>query len=223
MKRLGLILSLALLWPVAAMAQAVQQSGAASAFHTLSWLQSGYVVDGGASGSPAVNALGMFEGATCPLGISSQTAPGVSLGPYGLITFCQTTSAATITVAGVNGNANPPLVFNVGGVNGWTLDANAHVESGGSAPSCGTGCASVAGTDSAFDVTGGSSRTTIAVAFAAAWPTGPSLGGGPICAVTAENAAAASGGVVRESTTTAAITLTMSSESAAEYQVRCSE
>lgn len=210
--------------PVPACAQgSIQQAAAVTQFHVPYWYSNGVVADGGLPGSPFVSALGLFNGSACPLGVSSQTGPGAWTTAYAQLSLCQTAAAATISSAGINGSPTPPFTINLGGLTVWTVDPSAHMESGGMVPSCGTGCAAVAGTDSFFDVTGGSSVTSIAVSFAAAWPTGASAGAGPLCAVTAENAAAVSGGVVRISTSTTAVTLTLGSESGARYQVHCGE
>lgn len=201
----------------------VVQSGPIVQFHPATWQQNGVVSDGGNASSPFLSAVGLFDGPSCPVSVSSQPGPGVSSTALSLLTLCQTSTAGTLAVAGLNGQANPTMFLNVGGVNVLALDPNAHMETGGSAPSCRVGCSAVAGTDSFFDVTGGSSVTSIAVNFAASWPTGVSAGGGPICSVTAENAAAVSGGVVSVATTTSAMTLTMGSETGARYQVHCGE
>lgn len=97
-------------------AQAVKQSGAVVPFHDASWYSNGVIGDGGTPQSPFHNALGLFGGANCPLGVSSQTEPGASTSQYGLLTICQTKTATTFTVAGVNGLATPSVFFNIGGV-----------------------------------------------------------------------------------------------------------
>lgn len=99
-----------------ALAQAVQQSGPVTGFHVPAWASNGYVMDGGSVDAPAVNNIGIFGGANCPLGISSQTGPGVATTPYGLFTVCQSATATTLNISGVNGNATPTLHFVIGGV-----------------------------------------------------------------------------------------------------------
>lgn len=125
----------ALALPVAACAQgAVQQSGAITAYHAPYWFSNGVVGDGGYPTKPFLNALGLFNGSNCPLGVSSQTGPGVSTSPYSLFTLCQTNTTSTLTFAGVNGQANPAVYFNIGGVNyGFPGPGNGDVDGPASA------------------------------------------------------------------------------------------
>lgn len=97
-------------------AQAVQQIGAIVPYHPMVGYQNGYIADGGNTDSPFVNALGVFNGQNCPVGISSQTSPGVSTTPYSLLSICQTGATTTFKVQGINGQATPNVVFNIGGV-----------------------------------------------------------------------------------------------------------
>jgi hypothetical protein len=91
------------------------QSGAVTAFHTATWFQNGVVADGGSPATPYLSSIGLFGGSSCPFGISSQTGPGPSLTAGGLFTICQTPTATTFTIAGVNGGSTPSVFFNVGG------------------------------------------------------------------------------------------------------------
>ena len=107
-----------LLAPIAACAQGtIQQTGAVTQFHLPYWSGNGVVSDAGTSSVPFVNAFGMFNGANCPFGISSQTGPGVTTAPFSLFSICQTNGTTTFYFTGQNGQANPNVVFNVGGVN----------------------------------------------------------------------------------------------------------
>lgn len=117
---LGLALSFAMALCAAApvLAQGVvQQSGPIVAFHAPAWYRNGVLGDGGGVSTPYLSALGLFGGSTCPLGVSSQTGPGSSTSPHSQFTICQTNAATTFTFAGVNGQPNPAVYFNVGGVN----------------------------------------------------------------------------------------------------------
>jgi hypothetical protein len=69
--------------------------------------------------------------------------------------------------AGGSGTAQNALVT------GLTLDSTIHLRSGGSAPTCGTGCASVTGTDTAMVVTSGTAVTSFAVNFNKTWAAAP--------------------------------------------------
>jgi hypothetical protein len=96
---------------------AVVQSGPVTPFHSSAWSSNGVVGDGGSPQTPFLSSLGLFNGSNCPFGISSQTGPGVSTSPYALFTICQTPTTSTLVFAGVNGQANPSVFFNIGGVN----------------------------------------------------------------------------------------------------------
>lgn len=107
-----------LLTPIAACAQGtIQQTGAVTQFHVPYWSGNGVQSDGGTPAVPFVNALGIFNGSTCPFGVSSQTGPGATTSPFSLFSICQTNSTTTLYFTGQNGQANPNVVFNVGGVN----------------------------------------------------------------------------------------------------------
>ena len=112
----ALVAALALVAAPAVRAQAIQQSGAVVPFHAPVFFQNGVVGDGGTPQSPFVQALGIFGGANCPLGVSSQTGPGQSTTPAGLFTVCQTLTTTTLVIAGVNGASTPTFFVNIGGV-----------------------------------------------------------------------------------------------------------
>lgn len=115
MKRL-LPLLLALCIAPAALAQgSVQQSGPVTPFHAPAWLSNGYLMDGGSPSAPFVNALGLFGGSACPLGVSSQPSAGLSTSQYSLFTVCQTGAATTFKFYGINGQATPNVYFDIGG------------------------------------------------------------------------------------------------------------
>ncbi len=94
----------------------IQQSGPATPFHVPAWYSNGYVMDGGGLQSPYINSLSMFAGANCPFGVSSQTSPGVSTSLYSQFSICQTDATTTLSFQGVNGQAAPNVVFDIGGV-----------------------------------------------------------------------------------------------------------
>lgn len=93
---------------------AVQQSGPVIPFHPAAWYSNGVVGDGGNTTTPFISSLGMFNGANCPFGISSQTGPGATSAPYSQFSVCQTDTTTTLNVLGI-GQATPNLVFNIGG------------------------------------------------------------------------------------------------------------
>lgn len=95
----------------------IQQSGPIVPFHGPAWYGNGVVGDGGAPSSPFLSALGLFNGPNCPVGVSSQTGPGVSTAPHSLFSICQTDAATTFNFSGVNGQAAPSVIFDIGGVN----------------------------------------------------------------------------------------------------------
>jgi hypothetical protein len=100
-----------------AMAQgSVQQAGPIVPYHPPAFYANGVIGDGGNNTSPFLSATALFGGTSCPLSVSSQTGPGVSVAQYGLLTVCQTNTATTFTVIGVNGLATPGVFFNIGGV-----------------------------------------------------------------------------------------------------------
>jgi hypothetical protein len=88
---------------------AVLQSGPVTQYHPGSWQQNGILQDGGTTGAPFLNSLGLFGGPSCPFGISSQTTAGTPGSSPGLLTFCQTSSLTTLST-------NTPLTFIVQGV-----------------------------------------------------------------------------------------------------------
>lgn len=82
-----------------------------------------------------------------------------------------------------------------------TLDQAVHQITGGSAPTCGTGCSSVAGNDSAMVVTTGSAVTSFAVNFNKTWAAAP------VCNATGD---AATGFVYISAVSTTVLTLNAS-------------
>ena len=132
MKRLAFLLALALWAPTAVFAQgAIQQSGPVTTFHAPAWYSNGYLMDGGTPATPYLNSLGLFGGANCPFGVSSQTSSGLSSSPYSMFTICQTASTTTLNFAGVNGQAAPNVVFNIGGTPYPLLTAPIGIAQGG--------------------------------------------------------------------------------------------
>lgn len=96
---------------------AVQQSGAVTPFHPAAFYSNGIVGDGGTPAAPVLNSVGLFNGANCPFGVSSQTGPGTSTSPYAQFSICQTATTTTLNFLGVNGEATPSVFLNIGGVN----------------------------------------------------------------------------------------------------------
>lgn len=72
-----------------------------------------------------------------------------------------------VAPAGTTGSAQNALV------SALTIDQNVHQITGGSAPSCGTGCASVTGNDTSMVVTTGTAVTSFAVNFNKTWAAAP--------------------------------------------------
>lgn len=120
-------------------AQAVLQSGPVTPFHVGAWYSNGVQGDAGTPQAPFLTALGLLDGAQCPFGISSQTTLGVNTSPAGTLTICQTATATTFMITGVNGQATPSLVFNIGGVpytfTGSCIATAPTVTSAGTSPS----------------------------------------------------------------------------------------
>lgn len=119
MRALKLLLApvLALLLPAMVLAQsgAVEQAGPVVSFHSAAWYGNGQLADAGTPLLPNVSAFGLFSGANCPFGISSQTGPGSSSAAGGLLQICQTATSTTFMVTGTNGQATPSVFFNIGG------------------------------------------------------------------------------------------------------------
>ena len=104
------------LFATVALAQGtVQQSGPVVPFHTPIWFQNGIVGDGGTPASPNSNSLGLFNGSNCPFGISSQTGPATSTAEHSQLQICQSDTATTFVINGVNGEPTPSVFFNIGG------------------------------------------------------------------------------------------------------------
>ena len=101
--------------PPALAQNAVVQSGAIVPFHGTSWFGNSVIGDAGTPSTPYVSSFGLFNGANCPFGISSQTGPGPSGDPHSLFTICQTLGATTFNVQGVGGQPTPSVYFNIGG------------------------------------------------------------------------------------------------------------
>ncbi len=70
----------------------------------------------------------------------------------------------------------------------FLIDSVAHIITGGPAPTCGTGCAAIAGNDTNMRVTAGSSVTSITVNFANAWTNSSGTSITPICIANEESA-----------------------------------
>lgn len=120
----------------------VQQAGPVTSYHAGVWLQNGFLTDGGTPGSPQLNSLGLFNGASCPFGISSQTNPGLPPLSYSLFTICQTNGVATISTTA------PTLQFSING----TI-----------VPFSGSGVPSIAGTANQITETGSPGATTLSL------------------------------------------------------------
>lgn len=98
-------------------------------------------------------------------------------------------------------------------VTGLTLDATTHLISGGSAPTCGTGCSTVTGNDTAMVVTTGAAVTSIAVNFNKTW------GAAPVCV---SNGDAATGFTYISSVSTTVLTIGASAAFTSDkIYVRC--
>lgn len=115
LKLVGLVLLL-LAEGGAALAQgSVQQAGPIVQYHPPAWYANGVVGDGGNGTAPFLSAVGLFNGANCPFSVSSQTTPGASTSASAQVSICQTTTATTFYVQGLNGQATPGVFFNIGG------------------------------------------------------------------------------------------------------------
>ena len=92
----------------------IQQSGAVVPFHGVSWFGNSVVGDAGTPALPFLNSFGMFNGANCPFGISSQIGPGATSAPHSQFSICQTNTATTLNFLGI-GQTAPAVYFNIGG------------------------------------------------------------------------------------------------------------
>lgn len=92
----------------------VQQSGPIVPFHNSAWYSNGVIGDGGTPFAPFTSSLGLFNGSTCPFGVSSQSGPGAASAPYSQFYVCQTDTLTTLNFRGV-GQATPNIAFNIGG------------------------------------------------------------------------------------------------------------
>jgi hypothetical protein len=115
LKSLGMVAALVAMGSPALAQGSIQQAGPVVAYHPPAFYANGVVGDGGTPSSPVLNSLGLFNGANCPFGISSQTGPGVSLSAYSQLTICQTPTTTTFKVQGLNGQATPSVQFDIGG------------------------------------------------------------------------------------------------------------
>ena len=98
-------------------AQAVQQSGPVTPFDPTVFTGNGVVADGGGPANPGVGQLGLFNGGVCPFAIASTTGPGPITAQAGQVLICQTLTATTLKVQGLNGAPSPAFFVNIGGVN----------------------------------------------------------------------------------------------------------
>lgn len=128
------VAALFLIIPAAAdgQSQSVRQSGAVTSGHATSWTTNGVVQDAGTVSTPNVNALGLYNGSNCPLGISSQTTPGATASAHSQFSVCQTDDSSTLRFEGV-GRSAPNVYFDVGGttypfpgtvVSPWVIDGS---------------------------------------------------------------------------------------------------
>lgn len=97
--------------------QAVLQAGPITPYHSPTWLSNGVIGDGGTPTAPGLSSVNLFNGASCPLSVSSQPGPGATTAPYSRFSVCQTAAATTLYFQGLNGQAPPQAFLNIGGVN----------------------------------------------------------------------------------------------------------
>jgi hypothetical protein len=95
---------------------AIQQLGPVTPGHSSVWMGNGSLGDAGAATNPFLSGVGLYNGAACPFGVSSQTTPGILTTPHSQFSICQTAAATTFNFLGVNGQATPSVLFNIGGV-----------------------------------------------------------------------------------------------------------
>ena len=108
--------------------------------------------------------------------LSVLSAPLTSVN-IGTSTISSTSPLATLFVQGNIASTTLPLFIaaSSSGVSSFEIDASGHDWTGGTAPTCGTGCSSVTGDDSTMRVVTGSGVTAVTVNFANAWKN-PSTG-----------------------------------------------
>lgn len=115
MKRLY-IACLAVLLATQAVGQGtIVQSGPVTSYHTPAWVSNGLIMDGGWPNSPFLSAVGLFNGAVCPFGVSSQSGPGAPPAQYSLFSICQTDSTTTFNIQSFGGLPAPILQFDING------------------------------------------------------------------------------------------------------------
>lgn len=115
MKKFLITLAMLLGLATSAFAQAVQQSGSVTAGHAGCWATTGVLQDCGTVTTPRLNALGLYNGSSSPLGIVSTTVAGAPTGQYARLSFGVSTTAATISVLPFGGLGTVPLNINING------------------------------------------------------------------------------------------------------------
>lgn len=147
--------------------------------------------------------------------VNTYNTPGFGIGT--------SSPQATLAVQSISGVTNFIISGFIGLVNYmfFAIDKNGHQFSGGPAPTCGTGCASVVGDDNNMRVTSATSVTTITTNFANTW-VNPKTGVNvtPVCVATDESGGSTN---VPASSTPQTVTITSSGLLTAKFiGVRCS-
>jgi hypothetical protein len=115
LKILGMVAALVAMGGVALAQGSVQQAGPVVPYHPPAFYSNGVIGDGGNSTNPFLSATALYNGANCPLSVSSQTGPGVSTSTLAQLSICQTSTVTTFKVRGLNGQATPSVQFDIGG------------------------------------------------------------------------------------------------------------
>jgi hypothetical protein len=143
---------------------AIAQAGPVTPYHMPTWFQNGVQGDGGQPATPYISALGLFGGASCPLGVSSQPSAGAPPSTYALFTLCQSDTVTAFTLYGTGSDATPYPSINAG----WVMAGSPPVATGSCAIATQVG-GNAAGS---FKSSGGCSGGTIILTFATTNPTG---------------------------------------------------
>lgn len=109
-----LLVLAALLAPLPALAQSVQQSGTVTRNHVAVWNTSGVIADGGTSASSPISSFGVTNNGSCGIGINS--AAITSVGYQQLCLGVTTAGAATISLQNFGTAPTGSLQFVINGV-----------------------------------------------------------------------------------------------------------
>ncbi len=137
----------------------------------------GVCITGGGSGVSGGTA-GMLTSWTNSTTLTATSGPTAAY--YTATSTTATSTFAGDMVIGPSTSSSTDIIDNVG-----------HHLTGGTQPTCGTGCASVVGDDNTMRVTTGSSVSSVTVNFASTWKNSAKNNITPVCVTTEESAGVA--------------------------------